>query len=71
MDLIVILEFGKRQKAYLIILSLIGEQSNILLLVDPFRLSISLGVVSIGSSKFHSKELVEFPCELQIGRAHV
>ena len=66
MDLIVILEFSKRQQSDPIVLSLIGEQPDILLqfLVDLLRLSVSLGVVSGGSSKFHSDEPVEFPHEL-------
>ena len=50
MNLVVILEFRKWQKPHPIILSLVGEESEILFqfLVDLFRLSISLRVVGNG-----------------------
>ena len=44
-NLVVVLEFCKRQEPHPIILSLVGEELEILFqfLVDPFCLSISLG----------------------------
>jgi len=50
MNLVVILEFREWQESHPIILSLVGEESEILFqfLVDLFRLSISLRVVGNG-----------------------
>ena len=50
MNLVVVLEFRERQEPHPIVLSLVGEESEILFqfLVDPFRLSISLWVVGGG-----------------------
>jgi len=49
-NLIVVLEFRERQEPHPIILSMVGEELEILFqfLVDLFRLSISLWVVGGG-----------------------
>ena len=54
MDMIVVLEFCKQEQVIPVILPLICEEAEILfkLLVDPFRLSISLQVVCCGSCQF-------------------
>jgi len=56
-NLVVVLEFHERQKPHPIILSLVGEESEILFqfLVDPFRLSISLWVVGSGGCQLNSE----------------
>jgi len=56
-NLVVVLEFGERQEPHPIILSLVGEESEILLqfLVDPFRLSIFLWVVGGGGCQLNSE----------------
>jgi len=56
-NLVVVLEFRERQEPHPIILSLVGEELEILFqfLVDPFRLSISLWVVSGGGCQFDSE----------------
>jgi len=56
-NLVVVLEFRERQKPHPIILSFVGEESEILFqfLVDPFRLSISLWVVGGGGCQFNSE----------------
>jgi len=57
MNLVVVLEFHEWQEPHPIILSLVGEESEILFqfLVDPFRLSITLQVVGSGSCQLNSK----------------
>ena len=56
-NLVVVLEFHERQEPHPIILSLVGEESEILFqfLVDPFRLSISLWVVGGGGCQLNSE----------------
>jgi len=56
-NLVVVLEFHERQKPHPIILSLVGEESEILFqfLVDPFCLSISLRVVGSGGCQLNSE----------------
>jgi len=56
-NLVVVLEFCERQEPHPIILSLVGEESEILFqfLVDLFCLSISLRVVGGGSCQLNSK----------------
>jgi len=55
-NLVVVLEFRKRQEPHPIILSLVGEESEILFqfLVDLFLLSISLWVVGCGGCQLNS-----------------
>jgi len=62
MNLVVVLEFYKWQEPHPIILSLVGEESNILFqfLVDSFHLSVSLRVVDCGGCQLNSKQPVEF-----------
>jgi len=62
MDLVVILEFCKWQEPHPIILSLVGEESEILFqfLVDPFHLSITLRVVGCGGCQLNSEQLLDF-----------
>jgi len=62
MNLVVVLEFRKWQEPNPVILSLVGEELEILLqfLVDLFHLSISLRVVGCGGCQLNSKQLVEF-----------
>jgi len=56
-NLVVVLEFRESQEPHPIILSLVGEESEILFqfLVDPFRLSISLWVVGGGGCQLNSE----------------
>jgi len=56
-NLVVVLEFHKWQEPHPIILSLVGEESEILFqfLVDPFHLSISLWVVGSGGRQLNSE----------------
>jgi len=56
-NLVVVLEFCKRQEPHPIILSLVGEESEILFqfLVDLFHLSITLWVVGSGGCQLNSK----------------
>jgi len=56
-NLVIVLEFRERQKPHPIILSLVGEESEILFqfLVDLFRLSISLWVVGGGGCQLNSE----------------
>jgi len=63
MNLVVILEFCKWQQPHPIILSLVGEESEISFqfLVDQFHLSISLRVVGCGGCQPNSEQPVEFP----------
>jgi len=64
-EAVVILEFHKWQQPHPIILSLVGEESEILFqfLVDPFRLSVPLRVVCRGGCQLNSEQPVEFPGE--------
>jgi len=57
MNLVFVLEFRERQEPHPIILSLVGEESEILFqfLVDPFCLSISLWVVGGGGCQLNSE----------------
>ena len=59
-DMIVILELCKREEVVPIVLSLINKEAEELLqlLIDPFHLSISLGVVCGGGCQLNSKKLV-------------
>jgi len=54
---LVVLEFRERQEPHPIILSLVGEESEILFqfLVDLFHLSISLRVVGGGGCQLNSE----------------
>ena len=56
-NLVVVLEFRERKEPHPIILSLVGEESEILFqfLVDLFCMSISLWVVSGGGCQFDSE----------------
>ena len=65
MNLVVVLEFHQWQKPHPIILSLVGEEMEILFkfLVDPFRLAVSLRVVGGSGCQLNSEKLVEFPGE--------
>ena len=67
MNLVVVLEFRKWQEPHPIILSLVGEESEILFqfLVDLFRLSITLRVVGCGGCQLNSEQPVEFPGEFR------
>jgi len=62
MNLVVILEFHEWQEPHPIILSLVGEEPEILFefLVDPFCLSITLRVVGCGGCQLNSEQPVEF-----------
>jgi len=55
MNLVVVLEFHKRQEPHPIILSLVGEELEILFQfpVDPFCLSITLWVVGGGGCQLN------------------
>ena len=67
MNLVVVLEFREWQEPHPIILSLIGEKTEILFrfLIDPFCLSISLRVVGRGGCQLNSEQPVEFPGEFR------
>jgi len=69
MNLVVVLEFCEWQEPHPIILSLIGEKTEILFqfLVNPFHLSISLRVVGCGGCQLNSKQPVEFLGEFCYG----
>jgi len=56
-NLVVVLEFHERQEPHPIVLSLVGEESEILFqfLVDPFCLSITLWVVGGGGCQLNSE----------------
>jgi len=66
-NLIVVLEFHEWQDPHPIILSLMGEELEILFqfLVDPFHLSITLRVVGSGGCQLNSEYPVEFPGEFR------
>jgi len=65
MNLVVVLEFCEWQEPDPVVLSLVGEESEILFqfLVDLFHLSISLKVVGCGGCQLNFKQPIEFPGE--------
>jgi hypothetical protein len=64
--MVVVLELRKGEKVIPIILTLIDEDTEILLefLIDSFRLAVPLGVISRGSCQFDSEESVQLLSEL-------
>ena len=65
MDMVVILKLCKREKVVPVVLPLINKEVEKLLqlLIDPFRLSISLRVVRGSGCQFNSEESVQFLCK--------
>jgi hypothetical protein len=65
-DMIVVLKLRKGKEVIPIILTLVDEETEILLqlLIDSLRLSVSLGMISRGSRQFDSEEPVQLPSEL-------
>ena len=64
--MVVVLKFSQRKEVSSVILSFVDEDAKIpfQLLVDPFCLAVSLGVICSCGSQFDTKHLVELPGEL-------
>ena len=63
--MIIVLEFCEGEEIVPIILPLIDKKVEELfeLLINCFRLSVSLRMVCSGGCQFNSKESVQFPCK--------
>ena len=65
-NVVVVLEFSQREEVSPVVLSLVDEDAKVLfqLLVDPFCLAISLGVICSRGSQFDTEHPVELSGEL-------
>ena len=65
--MVIVLEFREREEVIPIVLSLINKEAEKLLqlLVDPFRLSISLGVIRGSGCQLDSEKLVQLFCKFR------